>query len=136
MSDQTDTKIEAPAQPDVAVPEASLVGDDNVAGVVTPTPEVNTESVPAQVTGAPAKEVDTVRVHETHVQTDQVITDTSDPRAVQVPDAGRGSLDLPIHQLGGPTVEEVFAKDSSSDDSSDSEPSSPPPPPGKTGDDE
>lgn len=104
-----------PPTPLAAVSEASLVGDEAIAAAdsIQVVPVVVAETVPAQVTGAPAVPVTTVQVHEVHVATNEVITDTSDPRAVQIPDAGRGSLDLPIHALAGPTVEEVFSREAS-----------------------
>src|SRR6188508_2948180 len=93
--------------PGVATQEASTIGDENLE-VREPTIEVNEEEVPAQVMGQPAQAVETVQVHETYVVTDTVITDTNDPLAVQIPDAGRGDASLPMHALGGPTVEQFF----------------------------
>ena len=95
--------------PEIATQEASTVGDENMEPR-KPSVEVNQESVPAQVMGQPAPAVETVPVHETYVALDRVITDTSDPLAVQIPDAGRGDPSLPIHSISGPTVEQVFAK--------------------------
>lgn len=97
-----------PELPAVAAPENATIGDENLE-VREPSVEVNKDSVPAQTTGKPAVEVDTVRVHEVAVVTDEIITDPHSPLAVQIPDAGRGSLDLPIHRLDAPTVEQVFA---------------------------
>lgn len=102
-------------RPSVAAPEASTIGDENME-VREPTVEVNSDSVTAQVMGGPAQVVDTVPVHETYVATDAVITDTSDPLAVQIPDAGRGDATLPIHGLSQPTVEQFFAKNASKAD--------------------
>lgn len=114
-----------PSLPAVAAPENAVVGDDALTPR-EPTVEVVSEDRPAQVTGPPAQVVDTVRVHEVVVTTDTVITDPSDPLAVQVPDAGRGSLDLPIHALAGPTVEQVFADDAASIEEADNgEPTNP-----------
>lgn len=96
-----------PDLPGVAAPENAVIGDDGLE-VREATVEVVKEDQPAQVTGPPAKPVDTVRVHEVSIVLDEVITDPSHPLAVQVPDAGRGSLDLPIHALSGQTVEEFF----------------------------
>lgn len=100
----------------VRVQEASLVGDEAIAEAdsVDLTPSVVAEQVPAQVTGKQAPEVDTVDVHEVYVVTDEVITDTSDPRAVQIPDAGRGKIELPIGQITGQHVEDVFAREAPS----------------------
>lgn len=102
-----------PDLPDVAVPENAVVGDENIE-VREPSVDVNTESVPAQVTGPAVVPVDTVKVHETFVAMDEVITDPSSPLAVQIPDAGRGSLDLPIHGLSRPRPEDVFAEHAAS----------------------
>lgn len=101
-----------PDLPEVVAQEAKTVGDENLEAR-EPSVEVNKDSVPAQVSGKPEAPADTVKVHEVFVTTDTVITDTSDPLAVQVPDAGRGTLDLPIHGLDRPTVEQVFAADAS-----------------------
>lgn len=97
-----------PDFPEVVAQEAKTVGDENLSPREV-TVEVNKESVPAQVPGKADAPAETVKVHEVVVATDTVITDTSDPLAVQVPDAGRGSLDLPIHSLDAPTPEEQFA---------------------------
>lgn len=95
--------------------EGALVGDEAVNEHVHKVePDVVEEQVAAQVAGTPEPASDTVNVHETSVVLDTVITDPSSPLAVQVPDAGRGSLDLPIHRLNAPTVEEVFAADAAS----------------------
>ncbi len=100
-----------PALPPIATQDASTIGDDNLEAR-KPTFDVNSESVPAQVMGQPAPAVEVVPVHETYVTTDTVITDTSDPLAVQIPDAGRGDASLPMHRLTMGTVEEYFAKQS------------------------
>jgi hypothetical protein len=105
--------IEKPVLADPVAQEAKLVGDDALEVREVPV-DVHTDEVAAQV--AQPREADSavVHVHETSVTLDEVITDPSDPRAVQIPDAGRGSLDLPIHGLSGKTPEQVFA-DSASD---------------------
>ena len=95
---------------------ASTIGDENMEPR-EPEVEVNSDSVPAQVMGEPAPAVTTVPVHETYVTTDTVITDTSDPLAVQIPDAGRGDASLPIHGLTRPTVEQFFAENAKSNES-------------------
>lgn len=113
MADQstTDTNdIEVPT-PTVIAPANALIGDENAPEVREVEVHVVDESVPAQVTGPPSEVVDTVRVHETSVSLDEVITDPSSPLAVQVPDAGRGDLSLPIHALAGQTPEQVFASE-------------------------
>ena len=99
--------IEVP-QPEVQTQEGALVGDDAIE-VREASVNVVAEQVPAQVTPDAGLPVNTVAVHETAVYTDEVITDPSSPLAVQIPDAGRGSLDLPIHALGNPRPEDVFA---------------------------
>lgn len=100
--------IPAPADLEVVAQEEKTVGDEALE-VRKPDNSVLVEQVPAQV--APEREAPSaqVNVHETVVTTDTAITDPSSPLAVQVPDAGRGSLALPIHSLGGPLVEDVFA---------------------------
>lgn len=69
------------------------------------------EQVDAQVAPPREPEADKVDVHEVRVATDVVITDPSSPLAVQVPDAGKGSVDLPIHQLDAPSPEQVLSGD-------------------------
>ena len=96
-------------QNDIAVPENALVGDDALK-VRDPEVQQINESVPAQVMQDKVKVVDQVKVTETRVALDEVITDPSSPLAVQVPDAGRGFLDLPIHRLAAPKPEDVFAQ--------------------------
>lgn len=97
-----------PDTPAVVAQEAKVVGDDNLEPR-EPTVEVNKDQVDAQVAQPREGDNDKVNVHEVTVATDTVITDPSDPLAVQVPDAGRGSLDLPIHRLDAPVVEDVFS---------------------------
>lgn len=114
-----DNKIETPK---VAVPsaqEAKLVGDDETQEVREVAPEVNVDQVPAQVVQPREPDADKVNVHETAVATDEVITDPASPKAVQVPDAGRGNADLPIHRLGGATVEQQFEAASEDDGDKD-----------------
>lgn len=108
-------KQTTPEQPQVAAPKNALIGDDAIE-VREPTVEVVKEQRPAQVKGPDAEVVDKVNVHEVVVAMDTVVTDPSSPEAVQIPDAGRGSLDLPIHALDGPRVEDVFAKEASEAD--------------------
>ena len=102
-----------PAENEVIAQENKLVGDENLPEPREPQVSVVKEEVDAQV--APPREADSdkVNVHEVAVATDEVITDPNSPLAVQVPDAGRGSLDLPIHQLAQPTAEQVFAEEAS-----------------------
>lgn len=77
---------------------------------------VNTvkEAVPAQVSPATPDYLkqyhpDTVDVHEVSVVLDRPILDPNDELAVQVPDEGKGSLDLPIHALSEGSPEDKFA---------------------------
>jgi hypothetical protein len=120
MADQSDNNTTpneevVPALPEVSEANPKTVGDDNFSPR-EPEFEVVKDEVDAQVTGKPEDEATKVKVHEVHVTTDTVITDTSDPLAVQIPDAGRGSLDLPIHELARPTVEQFFAEHASKAD--------------------
>jgi hypothetical protein len=91
-------EVISPPVPEVVAQEAKIVGDDELE-VFTVEPEVVEEQVAAQVAQPREADRDSVDVHETSVMLDEVITDPSDPRAVIIPDAGRGSLDLPIHRL-------------------------------------
>lgn len=105
MAENTQPELRDPVAQD-----SKLVGDSAVNSETHEvTPEVTVEQVDAQV--APERQAaDTkVNVHETVVATDVVITDPSSPLAVQVPDAGRGSLELPAHALSAPTPEQAFA---------------------------
>lgn len=94
---------------DVVAQDAKTVGDENLE-VRKVEVEVNEEAVPAQVAQPRESDPAEVAAHETRVALDEVITDPSHPLAVQVPDAGRGELDLAAHSLSGPTPEEVFAE--------------------------
>ena len=108
-------ELKKPELNEVVAQGPKTVGDEEVQKHVHKVePNVNTEPVDAQVTPDPDPPASKVNVHETFVEMDRVITDPSDPLAVQVPDAGRGSLDLPIHTLAGPTPEEFFASEAAS----------------------
>src|SRR5690349_16404874 len=96
-----------PPQTEVVAQEAKTVGDENLE-VREPDVQVKSDQEDAQVAQPREGDADKVNVHEVSVTTDTVITDPSSPLAVQVPDAGRGSLDLPIHRLNAPVVEDVF----------------------------
>src|SRR5688572_18075124 len=106
---------------EVVAQEEKLVGDENLPEAREPKVDVVDEAVDAQV--APPREADSdkVQVHEVAVSVDEVITDPSSPLAVQVPDAGRGSLDLPIHALANGTPEAVFAEEASEAEDPDDE---------------
>lgn len=99
--------------------DVATVGDEAVNAHVREV-DVNTvkEDVPAQVVAKPIDASATVPVHEVSVTLDTVITDPSDPLAVQIPDAGRGFLDLPIHALDAPTPEQALA-DGSADEATE-----------------
>lgn len=101
--------------PEVVAQEQKIVGDEAVqAEVHEVKPEVVNEDAARAVAQPREADGGSVRVHETVVRTDRVITDPSDPLAVQVPDAGRGDLSLPIHELDAPTVEQVFSSQAKS----------------------
>lgn len=98
--------------------QAAKITDDSVE-VREPDAQVTQQKVAAQVTQPREPEADTVNVHEVSVTTDTVILDTSDPRAVQVPEAGRSPLEksgLPISKLDNERVEDVFAREASKPD--------------------
>lgn len=111
-----------PKLPGVAAQEGALVGDENLPEPREVESVVEQRQDDAQVVAKAGPPVDKVEVFEVVVTTDEVITDPSSPLAVQIPDAGRGSLNLPIHAfVGARTVEDIFAEDASAneDDSSD-----------------
>lgn len=131
-----DTAPEAPAPteatPPASVPvpddqivaqEAKLVGDEAIADAAESpfATEVNDESVPRQVTQEREPDPDTVPVSETSVVVDRVITDTSDPLAVQVPDAGKGDAVTPIARAYADArhVEDVFREEAAEAESPD-----------------
>lgn len=99
---------------EIATQPGTTVGDDNLKPIEHDVQNVDL-TVPAQTTGKPAVEVETVKVTETRVALDQVITDPHSPLAVQIPDAGRGPLDLPIHRLAKGTPEAQFAAKADAD---------------------
>lgn len=92
--------------------KGALVGDEAVQKAAhDASPQVVETEVDAQVMAKREPEASKVAVQETFVAMDRVITDPSSPEAVQIPDAGRGSLGLPIHSLSGERVEDVFARE-------------------------
>lgn len=125
---EAENNITRPELRDPVAQEAKLVGDD-VQEVREVPVEVVAEQVDAQVSQPREDADDKVNVHETVVKLDEVITDPSDPRAVQIPDAGRGSLDLPAHRLAAQTPEAVFAASASDEDKAEApaEPQKPEP---------
>ncbi len=100
------------ANNDVVSQKGALIGDENQPEPREPEFNRVEKEVDAQV--SPPREADSgkVSVDETSVQLDRVITDPSSPEAVQVPDAGRGSTDLPAHRLaqGVPSFEDEKPK--------------------------
>lgn len=107
-----------PVQPEVVAQEAKTVGDEDAPAAREPQADVRADEVDAQVVQPREPDPSKVAVHEVVVTTDEVIKDPASPLAVQVPDAGRGSLDLPIHALAGETVEAVFAREAPAPDES------------------
>jgi hypothetical protein len=101
-----DLKVNSPQK-------GALVGDEAVYGVDSPVEtDVNAGSETAMRVAERRPDADTVLVHETAVVLDRVVTDPSSPEAVQIPDAGRGDLNLPIHALAGAsTADERIAED-------------------------
>jgi hypothetical protein len=85
------------------LPENALVGDEQVYSV-DPAPEYNEYKSQDEAQGG-----GTVDVHEVAVRVDKVVLDPDSPEAVQIPDAGRGKVDLPIHQLASPSPEQQLA---------------------------
>lgn len=111
------------AQNDVVAQKSKLVGDENQPDPVAVDPTVTDEKVAAQVAPAREKDAAKVSVDEVVVHTDEVITDPSDPKAVQVPDAGRGDASTPIANAyrDGKRVEDVFAAEASEADEDESD---------------
>lgn len=117
MADETTTTTDAPVAdpPQVNPPapdgastdESTAVGSDAGPTQV----QVTSGTATAQVQGPKATPQGQVPVHETHVQADRVITDTSDPLAVQVPPHGQGDALTPIGAayLDPRSPEDVFA---------------------------
>jgi hypothetical protein len=114
MTDETTTPATAPATPVAAAP-APPVNVVNAVPAADPVNEtgvtVTSGSVTAQVTGPPEPVKLTQPVYEAHFQSDRVITDTSDPLAVQVPAASPDDAFTPIGQAhrNPVTPEEAFA---------------------------
>ena len=98
----------APEAPEVVAQEGALIGDENQPEPREPQVTVNQGSEVAQVAPERQAPADSVPVHEVSVTLDEVVLDPSSPEAVQVPDAGRGFLDLPIHDLAKGTAEQRF----------------------------
>jgi hypothetical protein len=102
--------VESIELPGIAVADNALIGDEAVQSAYeAPEAHVVQEDVPAQTTGDSGSPVEVSKVHETTIILDKVVTDPHSPEAVQIPDAGRGTLDLPLHALAGKSPEQVFA---------------------------
>lgn len=101
------------AVPTVSAQESKVVGSEELPAPREATVDVVKEQVAAQVVQPREPDADHVNVHEVSVQLDEVITDPASPLAVQVPDEGRGFLDLPIHRLDAERPEDVFAREAS-----------------------
>ena len=105
-----------PKAPPVSAPKNATIGDENLPEPRDFDAEVVDEQVTAQVTGKPAVDPTKVNVYEVAVTTDEVITDPNSPLAVQIPDAGRGDMLLPIHRhVNARRPEDVFAEQASSE---------------------
>lgn len=120
-----------PAQQEVTSQEGALVGDENQPEAREVEVTQNTEAVPAQVSPPRGPEAETVPVFEVAVALDEPVLDPSSPEAVQIPDAGRGDLTLPIHGLSAPSPEEALAGGSApeAEPTPDPEPQAPATPP-------
>lgn len=105
-----------PSMNPVVAQEAKVVDDDGAEPMVVE-PEIVKEEVDAMVMQPRESDPDKLNVHEVRVVTDRVITDPSDPLAVQVPAEGRGDATLPIHRLDRGTVEDFFKENASKSDS-------------------
>lgn len=116
MADENTT----PVLPTVTSQKGATIGDENLPEPREADVAVEQRQDKAQVVAKPEPAPSKVEVYEVAVTTDTVITDPSDPLAVQIPDAGRGSLLLPIHQfVGAEHVEDVFARDGQAPEESD-----------------
>lgn len=129
MADNSKTtpKTEAPAAPvaaaeeveyaPVAAPANALIGDEAVQGAAKDVEvNVDTAAVPAQVIGKPSAPVKESPVNETYVKVDHAVLDPNSPEAVQIPDAGRGTTNLPIQGVAkGEKAEDVFAREASAE---------------------
>jgi len=67
------------------------------------------EEVAVPQPGLPVTHPETTPVDVTYVTLDEVITDPTADNAVQVPDEGKGFLDLPIHRLDTKSPEQQLA---------------------------
>jgi hypothetical protein len=104
-----DTDTITPEVPEVTAQESKTVGDENLPEPREVEVDVNKDQVEAMRVQPREPDAAYVPVHETSITIDTVITDPSSPLAVQIPDAGRGTMSLPITGLNEGTVEERFA---------------------------
>lgn len=101
-SDPDDVRV--PVAP-VAVAKNARVGDENQREPRKVEAEIVSEDQKLPVVDREVVFPDTTPVHETYVQLDVVDVEAG----VDIPDAGRGFLDLPIHQLVQKSPEERIA---------------------------
>jgi hypothetical protein len=104
----SEAPVEAPQGAEASAPDAGEPRE--------PQAVVNQGEVPAQVRAERKPDSDVVKVSETHVTLDEVITDPSSPLAVQVPEAAEDEGALPIHALAKPRPEDVFSDEASKSD--------------------
>jgi hypothetical protein len=94
----------------VAGPKKALVGDEAVREqTFTPEAEVVSEKTTQKYAPEATQQAD-YPLHEVVVVTDRTTTDPTAPEAVQIPDAGRSPLSLPIHDLATGSPEDKFAE--------------------------
>lgn len=109
-----------PQVPEVTAQKQKTVGDENLPEPREVEVDVNKDRVKTMRVQQREPDAAYAPVHETSITIDTVITDPASPLAVQIPDAGRGTMLLPITGLNEGTVEERFAaaaEEESSDDS-------------------
>ncbi len=108
MAETTETII--PEVPEVTAQKSKTIGDENMPAPREVEIDVNKDKVQAMRVQAREPDARYVPIHETSITVDTVITDPSSPLAVQIPDAGRGTMMLPITGLNEGGVEAVFDK--------------------------
>lgn len=116
----TSTTIAPEVTPSVA---SDTPTEDNTVTEGTATVTVNTDPVAAQVPGPAAQVQTTIPVHEVSVTTDRVITDTSSPLAVQVPETTGKEALTPIAKAyaDGQTASEKIADQEAAEKKADQE---------------
>lgn len=103
-----DTDTITPEVPVVTAQKSKTIGDENMPEPREAEVDVNKDKVKAMRVQTREPDAAYVPIHETSVTIDTVITDPSSPLAVQIPDAGRGTMSLPITGLNEGTVEARF----------------------------